>query len=52
MARDIRLMLGRFQRDGMAANERAVARMTELLGRPPRSYRNFAVETAKEWAAN
>ncbi|AMH43548.1 MULTISPECIES: SDR family oxidoreductase [Burkholderiaceae] len=50
MARDIRLMLGRFQRDGMAANERAVARMTELLGRPPRSYRDFAVETAKEWA--
>ncbi|WP_174364969.1 SDR family NAD(P)-dependent oxidoreductase [uncultured Caballeronia sp.] len=51
MARDIRLMLGRFQRDGMAANERAVARMTELLGRPPRSYRDFAVETGKEWAA-
>lgn len=51
MARDIRLMLGRFQRDGMAANERAVARMTELLGRPPRSYRDFAIETAKEWAA-
>jgi uncharacterized protein YbjT (DUF2867 family) len=50
MARDIRLMLGRFQRDGMAANERAVARMTELLGRPPRSYRDFALETAKEWA--
>ena len=50
MARDIRLMLGRFQRDGMAANERAVARMTELLGRPPRSYRDFAIETAKEWA--
>ncbi|KQR73761.1 NmrA family transcriptional regulator [Burkholderia sp. Leaf177] len=51
MARDIRLMLNRFQRDGMAANARAVARMTELLGRPPRSYREFAIETAKEWAA-
>jgi uncharacterized protein YbjT (DUF2867 family) len=51
MARDIRMMFGRFQHEGMVASERAVARMTELLGRPPRSDRDFAVETAKEWAA-
>lgn len=49
MARDVRLMLGRFQSDGMAATDSAVAKMTTLLGRAPRSYRDFAFDTAKEW---
>jgi len=49
MARDIRLMFAGFHEHGMAAKPEAVARMTELLGRAPRSYRNFAAETAKAW---
>ncbi len=51
MARDIRLMLGRFQRDGMVGSDNAVARMAELLGRPPRGYGDFAEGAAGEWAA-
>jgi uncharacterized protein YbjT (DUF2867 family) len=51
MARDIRLMLGRFQRDGMVGSDSAVARMAELLGRPPRSYGDFTKGAAREWAA-
>ncbi|WP_438390940.1 SDR family oxidoreductase [Caballeronia sp. DA-9] len=51
VARDMRLMVGRFQQDGMAANDDALARMSELLGRAPRSYRDFALDTAKAWAA-
>ncbi len=49
MAYDVRLMMGRFQRDGMVATSGDVDRMTALLGRPLRSYRDFAVETAKQW---
>ena len=49
MARDFRLMFARFHEHGMAAKPEAVARMTELLGRAPRSYRTFAAETAKAW---
>jgi uncharacterized protein YbjT (DUF2867 family) len=49
MARDLRLMFAAFHEHGMAAKPEAVARMTELLGRPPRSYRDFAAETAKAW---
>ena len=49
MARDLRLMFAGFHEHGMAAKPEAVARMTELLGRAPRSYRDFAVETANAW---
>ena len=49
MAYDMRLMMGRFQQDGMAAGADDVDRLTALLGRPPRSYRNFATATAKRW---
>jgi uncharacterized protein YbjT (DUF2867 family) len=48
-AYDERLMFGRFQRDGMAATEGDIDRLTNLLGHPLRSYHNFAVETAKQW---
>ncbi len=44
-------MLGRFQHDGMAAAWESTEKMTELLGRPPRSYRDFAFETAKAWTS-
>ena len=49
MARDMRLMMSRFQRQGMVAKPEAVARLTDLLGHTPRSYRDFAAETAKQW---
>jgi uncharacterized protein YbjT (DUF2867 family) len=50
LAREIRLMLARFQQDGMAASQESMEKMTSLLGRAPRSYRDFAIETAKGWA--
>jgi uncharacterized protein YbjT (DUF2867 family) len=49
MAYDFRLMFGRFQRDGMAAAQGDIDRLTRLLGHPLRSYRDFAVATAKQW---
>jgi len=51
MAYDMRLMCGRFQLDGMVADAGDVERLTRLLGRPLHSYKDFAVETAKAWAA-
>lgn len=51
MAYDMRLMCGRFQQEGMVANPGDVDRLTRLLGRPLRSYKDFAVETAKRWQA-
>jgi uncharacterized protein YbjT (DUF2867 family) len=49
MAYDMRLMMGRFQRDGLVAAAGAIDQLTALLGRPLRSYHDFAVETAKQW---
>lgn len=49
LAYDMRLMFGRFQRDGMSAAEGTDARLQELLGRPMRSYRDFASEAAATW---
>jgi len=49
MAYDVRLMFGRFHRDGMAATQGEIDRLTRLLGHPLRSYRDFAAETAKQW---
>jgi uncharacterized protein YbjT (DUF2867 family) len=48
-ARELRLMLARFQQDGMKAGHASVEKMSSRLGRPPRSYRDFALETAKDW---
>ena len=46
MAYDMRLMGERFLTDGMLPEGGDVERLTSLLGRPLRSYRNFALETA------
>jgi uncharacterized protein YbjT (DUF2867 family) len=46
MAYDMRLMGERFQSDGMIPASGDVKRLTELLGRPLRSYRDFASEVA------
>jgi uncharacterized protein YbjT (DUF2867 family) len=49
MAYDMRLMMSRIQQDGMVANAGDLDRLTALLGRPLRSYREFATETANRW---
>jgi uncharacterized protein YbjT (DUF2867 family) len=46
MAYDMRLMSERFLSDGMVPEAGDVERLTTLLGRPLRSYRDFAGETA------
>jgi uncharacterized protein YbjT (DUF2867 family) len=46
MAFDMRLMSERFLSDGMVPESGDVERLAALLGRPLRSYRNFASEAA------
>jgi uncharacterized protein YbjT (DUF2867 family) len=46
MAYDMRLMAERFLTDGMLPEAGDVARLTTLLGRPLRSYRDFAAKIA------
>lgn len=50
LAYDMRLMMHRYQQDGAAATDEDIARLTTLLGHPPRSYRDFATVTAAAWA--
>jgi uncharacterized protein YbjT (DUF2867 family) len=49
-ALDLRLMIGRYQSDGAVATADDIARLTKLLGRAPRSYREFARDAAAQWA--
>jgi len=46
MAYDMRMMGERFLADGMLPDKGDLERLMTLLGRPLRSYRNFASETA------
>jgi uncharacterized protein YbjT (DUF2867 family) len=48
-AYDLRLMMRRYQQDGAAGSATDIERLTALLGRAPRSYRDFAIETARSW---
>lgn len=48
---DLRLMFEHFQRHGLKGSPDAVARLTRVLGRPPRSFEAFARETAAQWQA-
>jgi hypothetical protein len=43
-------MMQRYQQDGAIATEAEIARLTALLGHPPRSYRAFAESAAAAWA--
>jgi hypothetical protein len=43
-------MVRRYQNDGAVATTDDVARLTTLLGYAPRSYRDFAKDTAAQWA--
>jgi uncharacterized protein YbjT (DUF2867 family) len=51
LAYDLRAMMRRYQVDGAVATPDDIARLTTLLGRPPRRYRDFARETAAGWQA-
>ncbi|TAM55298.1 MAG: NmrA/HSCARG family protein [Paraburkholderia sp.] len=48
---DIRLMMQRYQQDGAVATAREIDSFSRLLGRAPRSYRDFAQATATAWAS-
>lgn len=48
---DLRMMFQGYFDRGFASTETEVARLTKLLGRVPRSYEDFAAETAKLWKA-
>jgi uncharacterized protein YbjT (DUF2867 family) len=46
---DLRIMFQRFLERGFTAGEGDVEALTSLLGHAPRSYENFAQETAENW---
>jgi uncharacterized protein YbjT (DUF2867 family) len=49
LAFDLRLMYAAFQENGLLATAADVERLTKLLGHAPRSFEDFAAETAKSW---
>ncbi len=49
MAYDMRMMMRRFQQDGMSVDAGNDAKLRERLGHPMRSYRAFVAETATAW---
>ncbi|MGF6601464.1 uncharacterized protein YbjT (DUF2867 family) [Paraburkholderia sp. GAS448] len=49
LAYDMRLMMNRYQQDGAVASSADVERLATLLGRQPRSYRDFAATMAAAW---
>jgi uncharacterized protein YbjT (DUF2867 family) len=51
LAYDMKLMMRRYQEDGAAATAEDIARLTGLLGHPPRSYRDFATAAAAGWSS-
>ena len=48
---DLRMMFQGYFDRGFASTETEVARITKLLGHAPRSYEDFAAETAAAWKA-
>ena len=51
MVFDFRLMYAFFQEKGLKASPEDLARLTALLGHPPRRFEEFAAETARSWSA-
>ncbi len=49
MVYDFRLMYARFQEEGLAASRTELQETREILGREPRSFQDFARETASAW---
>jgi uncharacterized protein YbjT (DUF2867 family) len=50
MVFDFRLMYAFFQEKGLKASPEDLARLTALLGHPPRRFDEFAAETARSWS--
>jgi uncharacterized protein YbjT (DUF2867 family) len=50
LAYDMKLMMRRYQQDSAIATDDDLARLTALLGHPPRSYRDFAQAAAAKWS--
>lgn len=48
---DLRMMFQGYFDRGFASTETEIARLTQLLGHAPRSYEDFAAETAASWKA-
>ena len=51
MVFDLRLMFAFFQKSGLQATGADIDRLTKLLGHAPRSFEDFAAETASAWRA-
>lgn len=51
MVFDLRLMYAWFHEHGWKGTPAGVERLTALLGHPPRSFEDFAAETAKSWTS-
>ncbi len=49
MVFDLRLMYAHFQERGLPATPQAIARLTDLLGHPPRDAATFVRESARQW---
>lgn len=49
LVRDVRIMMRSFQQYGMLPGENTLSILPSLLGRPLRTYADFARETADEW---
>jgi uncharacterized protein YbjT (DUF2867 family) len=49
MVYDFRLMYSFFQHQGLVATAEELETLTQLLGHAPRTFRDFANETAKQW---
>lgn len=49
MAKDMRIMFGYFQRRGLAASQKDLERLENLLGHRPRSMLQFAKEAVELW---
>jgi uncharacterized protein YbjT (DUF2867 family) len=49
---DFSLMYRHFQEHGLLATSAEVAAITKVLGHSPRSFEDFAAETAKSWSAD
>jgi hypothetical protein len=51
MAYDFKYMMKHFQEDGPVSTAAGLERLRQRLGRSPRSYHDYAVESAKLWSA-
>ncbi|HXX81652.1 MAG TPA: NmrA family NAD(P)-binding protein [Thermodesulfovibrionales bacterium] len=49
MVFDFKLMYSFFQDKGLKASQSDIEHLTKLLGHPPRSFGDFAIETARGW---